>query len=68
MVCVIDLTALRYGDSLRRTVDHGSAHSTFEVVVCSKSFLANGWPQDELDGIVASVGQAAPVGAQLRFP
>ncbi|MFZ2963443.1 MAG: toll/interleukin-1 receptor domain-containing protein [Rhodoglobus sp.] len=31
---------------------HGLAHSTFGVVVFSKSFFAQGWPQYELDGIV----------------
>jgi len=48
----IDVTELRIGDSLRRRIDHGLAHSTFGVVVFSKSFFAKGWPQYELDGIV----------------
>jgi len=48
----IDITELRIGDSLRRRIDHGLAHSTFGVVVFSKSFFAKGWPQYELDGIV----------------
>jgi len=48
----IDVTELRIGDSLRRRIDHGLAHSSFGVVVFSKSFFAKGWPQYELDGIV----------------
>jgi hypothetical protein len=48
----IDITELRIGDSLRRKIDHGLAHSSFGVVVFSKSFFAKGWPQYELDGIV----------------
>lgn len=48
----IDVTELRIGDSLRRKIDHGLAHSSFGVVVFSKSFFAKGWPQYELDGIV----------------
>lgn len=39
-------------DSLRRKIDFGLAHSTFGVVVLSKSFFAKGWPQYELDGII----------------
>lgn len=48
----LDKTELRIGDSLRRKIDYGLAHSTFGVVVLSKSFFAKGWPQYELDGIV----------------
>jgi hypothetical protein len=48
----IDVTELRIGDSLRRRIDHGLAHSSFGVVVFSKRFFAKGWPQYELDGIV----------------
>lgn len=48
----LDKTELRIGDSLRRKIDHGLAHSTFGVVVLSKSFFAKGWPQYELDGII----------------
>ena len=40
------------GDSLRRKIDYGLAHSTFGVVILSGSFFAKGWPQYELDGIV----------------
>lgn len=48
----LDKTELRIGDSLRRKIDNGLTHSTFGVVVLSKSFFAKGWPQYELDGIV----------------
>jgi len=49
----LDKTELRIGDSLRRKIDYGLAHSTFGIVVLSKSFFAKGWPQYELDGIVS---------------
>lgn len=48
----IDNGELRIGDSLRRKIDHGLAHSSFGIVVFSKLFFAKGWPQYELDGIV----------------
>jgi hypothetical protein len=48
----LDKTELRIGDSLRRKIDYGLAHSTFGVVILSKSFFDKGWPQYELDGIV----------------
>ena len=39
------------GDSLRRKIDTGIAHSKFGIVVLSAHFFAKGWPQYELDGI-----------------
>lgn len=48
----IDKDELRIGDSLRRKIDHGLAHSLFGIVVFSKSFFTKGWPQYEVDGIV----------------
>lgn len=48
----LDKSELRIGDSLRRKIDYGLAHSTFGVVILSKPFFAKGWPQYELDGIV----------------
>ncbi len=48
----LDKGELRIGDSLRRKIDYGLAHSSFGIVVMSKSFFAKGWPQYELDGIV----------------
>lgn len=47
-----DEFALRIGDSLRRKIDDGIAHSRFGVVVLSEHFFAKQWPQYELDGIV----------------
>ncbi len=40
------------GDSLRRKIDHGLAHSAFGIVIFSTAFFAKGWSQYELDGIV----------------
>jgi len=48
----LDKNELRIGDSLRRKIDYGLAHSTFGVVILSRAFFAKGWPQYELDGIV----------------
>ena len=45
--------ALEVGDSLRRSIDRGLAHSKFGVVVLSPHFLSKEWPQKELDGLVA---------------
>ncbi|MFC5288449.1 DUF1883 domain-containing protein [Actinokineospora guangxiensis] len=53
----LDKSVLRIGDSLRRKIDYGLAHSAFGVVVLSSSFFAKGWPQYELDAIVTmSIG------------
>jgi hypothetical protein len=60
----LDKTELRIGDSLRRKIDYGLAHSTFGVVILSKSFFAKGWPQYELDGIVG----ASVDGSQRMLP
>jgi hypothetical protein len=43
---------LRVGDSLRRKIDAGIAHSRFGIVVLSSAFFAKSWPQYELDGLV----------------
>lgn len=48
---------LRIGDSLRRKIDSGLANSRFGIVVLSDAFFRKGWPNHELDGLVAmSVG------------
>ena len=44
---------LRIGDSLRRKIDAGIRSSRFGIVVLSPSFFGKGWPNYELDGIVA---------------
>jgi hypothetical protein len=48
-----DEFTLVVGDSLRRSIDRGLAHSRFGVVVISPNFLRKEWPQKELDGLVA---------------
>lgn len=48
-----DEFTLTVGDSLRRSIDRGLAHSKFGVVVVSPNFLGKEWPQRELDGLVA---------------
>lgn len=48
-----DEFTLTVGDSLRRSIDRGLAHSRFGVVILSPSFFAKEWPQKELDGMVA---------------
>jgi len=48
-----DKFALRVGDKLRRSIDHGLANSRYGVVILSPSFFAKEWPQKELDGLVA---------------
>ena len=46
---------LKIGNSLRRSIDRGIASSRFGVVVLSKAFFGKGWPEYELDGLVANV-------------
>lgn len=48
-----DEFTLRVGDSLRRSIDKGLAHSRYGVVIISPAFLKKEWPQKELDGLVA---------------
>ncbi|MHB0923721.1 MAG: DUF1883 domain-containing protein [Bellilinea sp.] len=43
---------LKIGDSLRRKIDKGLAHSRFGIVVLSQSFFKKGWTNYELDGLV----------------
>ena len=43
---------LTVGDSLRRSIDRGLAHSKYGVVILSPSFFAKEWPKKELDGLV----------------
>jgi hypothetical protein len=46
---------MKIGDSLRRKIDKGLAHSRFGIVVLSKSFISKGWTNYELDGIISKV-------------
>ncbi|MBI2231780.1 MAG: toll/interleukin-1 receptor domain-containing protein, partial [Deltaproteobacteria bacterium] len=48
-----DEFTLRLGDSLRRSIDRGLAHSRFGLIILSPSFFRKEWPQKELDGLVA---------------
>ncbi len=48
-----DEFTLRVGDSLRRSIDKGLAHSRYGVVIISPAFLSKEWPQKELDGLMA---------------
>ena len=43
---------LKIGDSLRRKIDSGLAHSNFGIVVISKNFINKGWTNYELDGLI----------------
>jgi len=48
-----DELTLTVGDSLRRSIDIGLAHSRYGIVVISPNFLRKDWPQKELDGLAA---------------
>jgi hypothetical protein len=48
-----DEFALRFGDSLRRSIDNGLRDCRLGVLVLSPYFFAKEWPQRELDGLVA---------------
>jgi hypothetical protein len=43
--------SLKVGDSLRKSIDHGLAHSKFGVVILSNHFFAKHWPTQELNGL-----------------
>jgi hypothetical protein len=49
----LDRQELRIGDSLHEKINEGLANSRFGIVVLSPSFLAKGWPRNELDGLLA---------------
>ena len=59
-----DEFTLRIGDSLRRMIDKGLANSKVGLVVLSPSFIAKGWTNYELDGIVTR----AVSGEQILLP
>ncbi len=52
LVVWYDEFELRLGDSLRRKIDGGLAKSRVGLVVLSEAFIAKGWTNYELDGIV----------------
>ncbi|MDQ8181896.1 DUF1883 domain-containing protein [Pelagicoccus sp. SDUM812005] len=47
-----DELTLRIGDSLRQKIDQGLANSRVGLVILSQAFIAKGWTNYELDGIV----------------
>lgn len=57
-----DETALRLGDGLRSSIDHGLTHSRFGVVILSQHFLAKGaWTAYEFDSLVTREIEAGKV-------
>ena len=48
-----DEYALKAGDSLRQSIDHGLANSNYGVVVLSGTFLRKKWPQHELNALMS---------------
>lgn len=48
-----DEFSLSIGDSLRASIDHGLAESSFGLVVLSSHFFAKNWTQYELNGLVS---------------
>lgn len=59
-----DELTLRIGDSLRQKIDAGLAKSRVGLVVLSPSFIAKGWTNYELDGIVTK----SITGEQILLP
>lgn len=55
---------MKIGDSLRRKIDQGLAHSRFGIVIISRDFIKKGWTNYELDGIVTR----AVSGEQVMLP
>lgn len=47
-----DEFSIKWGDSLRESIDKGLKSSKFGIVVISKSFMKKGWTKYELDGLV----------------
>lgn len=48
----LDEAQMRIGHSLRRKIDEGIRASRYGVVVLSEPFIAKGWTNHELDGLV----------------
>lgn len=55
---------MKIGDSLRRKIDQGLAHSRFGIVIVSRDFINKGWTNYELDGIMTR----AVSGEQTMLP
>ncbi len=59
-----DEFSLRIGDSLRQKIDKGLSKSRVGLVILSPSFIAKGWTNYELDGIITR----AVSGEQILLP
>jgi hypothetical protein len=50
--------ALKVGDSLRESIDHGLTNSRYGIVILSPNFFEKDWPRKELNGLATrEVGQ-----------
>ena len=47
-----DEFSIKWGDSLRRSIDKGLSASRFGIVVISRNFIDKGWTNYELDGLI----------------
>lgn len=63
-----DEFSLKVGDSLRRSIDHGLANSTFGVIIISPSFFSKHWPQKELNALMGELhaDKLLPVWHEIR--
>jgi hypothetical protein len=61
-----DQFSLKVGDSLRESIDHGLAQSSFGIVVLSPSFFSKQWPQQELNGLFSREMQGRKVILPVR--
>jgi hypothetical protein len=50
-----DEFALRLGDSLRKSIDHGLSASRYGLVILSRHFFSKDWPQRELNALFATM-------------
>lgn len=46
-----DAISIKWGESLRVSIDNGLKTSKFGIVIISKSFISKGWTNYELDGL-----------------
>ena len=61
---------MKIGDSLRRKIDQGLAHSNFGIIIISRNFISKGWTNYELDGLITrsltGEQQILPTGNERR--
>jgi hypothetical protein len=62
--CWYDALKLKIGSSLRKEIDHGLARSRFGLIVLSEAYIAKGWTNYELEGIVTR----STTGEQIILP